>query len=159
MLKLGFIQARPWAYTFMNLLTIYSVLTVERCDNKLPHKKGPSKLPFTLINCGKISFNFHFISFKIAVHILFIVKSVFPKDLEPMLPPLYSDMSLLRGFFPVIRGLMTRSRGLLFSFGIVFTLTSLSRVILQVSCYYYFISDVKIFRQLYQIITFVELGV
>ena len=29
-------------------------------SNKLPRKKEPSKLPFALINCGKISFNLHF---------------------------------------------------------------------------------------------------
>ena len=39
----------------MNPLTVYSALTVERCDNK----KEPSKLPFALINCSKISFNLH----------------------------------------------------------------------------------------------------
>ena len=44
----------------MNPLAVYSALTIAKCDNKLPHKKGPSKLPFALMNCGKISFNLHF---------------------------------------------------------------------------------------------------
>ena len=41
----------------VNPLTVNSALTVEMCDNKLPHKKGPSKQLFVLINCGIISFN------------------------------------------------------------------------------------------------------
>ena len=61
----------------MNPLTIYSALTIERCDNKLPHKKGPSKLPFTVvINCGKISFNLH----------LILVSGNWVHALDPMLP-------------------------------------------------------------------------
>ena len=60
----------------MNPLTIYSALTAERCDNKLPHKKGPSKLPFALLNCGKISFNLH----------LILVSGKLAHALDPMLP-------------------------------------------------------------------------
>ena len=51
------IQGQNYASYLMNLLTVYSALTDRRCDNKLPHKKEPSKLPSALINCGKISFN------------------------------------------------------------------------------------------------------
>ena len=40
---------------------IYPALTVDGCDNKLSHKRGPTKLPFILINWGKISFNLHLI--------------------------------------------------------------------------------------------------
>ena len=47
----------------INPLTVYSAITVGMCDNKLPHKKDPSKLPVALINCGKISFDLHLITF------------------------------------------------------------------------------------------------
>ena len=76
-----------------------------------------------------------------------------------------SDMSLLRGsadfrgFFPChsrIDDSFTRITVFLWNF---FTLTSSSRVILQVLCNYFFISEVKTFGQLYQIIKIVELRV
>ena len=49
--SLCMVSGRPHTGTLlslylMNLLTVNSVLTVERCDNKLPHKVEPSKLPF-----------------------------------------------------------------------------------------------------------------
>ena len=62
----------------MNPLTVYSSLTIERCDNKPPHKKGPSKLPFALINCGKISIILHLIL--VSGNLAHALDSVLPKD-------------------------------------------------------------------------------
>ena len=65
-----------WTQYCMNPRIVNSALIIKKCDNKLPHRKGPSKLLFTSINCGKTLLNLH----------LILVSGSWAHAMDPVLP-------------------------------------------------------------------------